>query len=337
MDIDTIGKWRVVSRLRVLATGGTIASRFQDGRGIVAADDARTLLDHLVNDHQILFSDVMTVGSYRLGLAELRTIAEAVATALAGAVDDDDVDGVVVTHGTDTLEETAFLLDLVHDSQKNVVLTGAQIPADGVNSDGPRNLKEALEVAACQELNGSGALISFGGVVRSARGARKAHTMALNPFAGGTEVAHMREDTLVVTASPSRRRRLPPPPAAFDSTRVEIITAYPGATTALLDFAVSSGAAAIVLAGSGAGNAGPGFAEAVRNAVESGCQVVLSSRVPWGPIVPTYGNGGGADLVDAGAVPSGDLNPFQARILTALLLSLDTKSEDFRDVFTQFI
>jgi L-asparaginase len=144
----------------------------------------------------------------------------------------------------------------------------------------------------------------------------------------------MAERRLVVTATPRRHHPpLPLPPAAFDTTRVEIITACPGATADLMDSAVQLGARAIVLAGTGVGNAGPGFAEGIAQAVESGCAVILSTRTPWGPVVPRYGNGGGTDLVAAGAIPSGDLNPFQARILTALLLSHGTEAAELPQAF----
>jgi len=274
----------------------------------------------------------MTTGSYRLDLADLRRIAEAVGQALA----DPGTDGVVVTHGTDTLEETAFLLDLVQASPKPVVVTGAQHTADSPEADGPRNVAEAVRAAADEHLRGAGALICFNGTVRSARGARKVHTTASSPFGGGTAVAHMAGDRLVVTATPRRYPPLPTPPAAFDGTRVEIVTAYPGASPDLLDHAVELGSRAVVLAGTGVGNAGPGFAEATKRATENGCVVVLSTRAPWGPVVPTYGNGGGIDLVAAGAIPSGDLNPFQARILAAVLLSYDTAPEEFPETFETY-
>lgn len=323
-----------MAHIQIFGTGGTIASRAGEGTGAVASDSAGDLLQSLSRSaHTVASHDILTTGSYRLGLGELRTITEFVHKSL----DDPGVDGVVVTHGTDTMEETAFLLDLVHDSPKNVVLTGAQHTADSPDPDGPRNLAEAIGAAACEQLQGSGALIAFSGVVRSARGARKAHTTAANPFAGGCEAAHMAGERLVVTGRPVTRKPLPPPPAAFDDVRVEVVTTYPGATTELFDFVVGSGADAVVLAGSGVGNAGPGFAESVADAVRQGCQVVLSTRVPWGPVVPTYGNGGGTDLVRAGAVPSGDLNPFQARILAALLLSLGTPAGDFAENFSQYV
>ncbi|MFF1384101.1 asparaginase domain-containing protein [Arthrobacter sp. NPDC058288] len=108
----------------------------------------------------------------------VRRVAEEVGRALA----DPGTDGVAVTHGTDTLEETAFLLDLVHGSPKPVVVTGAQHTADSPEADGPRNVAEAVRAAADQQLRGAGALICFNGTVLSARGARKVHTTASSPF-----------------------------------------------------------------------------------------------------------------------------------------------------------
>ncbi|WP_305091670.1 asparaginase [Prescottella sp. R16] len=321
-----------MAHIQILGTGGTIASRSGTTIGAVASDRAETLLDGVPGEHTVDTLDVLTTGSYRLTLADLRLIAESVRTTAA----DDRVDGIVVTHGTDTMEETAFLLDLVHDSPQPVVLTGAQRTADSPDPDGPRNVREAVLAAASPELRGTGALIAFGGIVRTARGARKAHTTAADPFSGGSELAHLTGDGLVVTALPRRRPALPPPGPSFDTGRVEIVTAYPGATTHLFDAAVASGADAVVLAGTGVGNAGPGFTESVRRAVQAGCPVVLSTRTPWGPVVPRYGNGGGTDLVAAGAVPSGDLNPFQARILAALLLSHGTSPTRFPDTFTRY-
>jgi L-asparaginase len=319
-----------VAHIQLLATGGTIASRGSGDAGSVATDAAADLARGEYGQLQISARDVLRTNSYRLTLGDLRLIAEAAQEALQ----DRGTDGVVVTHGTDTLEETAFLLDLVHRSPKTVVFTGAQQPADSRAPDGPRNVEEAVLAAASPELHDSGVLISFNGTVRSARGARKAHTTASGPFQGGTEVAHVVGSHLVVTATPRRPHPpLPLPPTAFDTTRVEIVTAYPGATPDLMDFAVQSGAQAIVLAGTGVGNAGPGFVETVTQAVESGCAVILSTRAPWGPVVPRYGNGGGTDLVAAGAIPSGDLNPFQARILAALLLSHGTSAAELPRAF----
>ncbi len=319
-----------MAHIQLLGTGGTIASRGSGAAGAVATETVVDLAQSQYGELRVSVRDVLTTGSYRLKLDDLRTIADATREALR----DPTTDGVVITHGTDTLEETAFLLDLVHASPKPVVLTGAQRAADSPVPDGPRNIEEAVLAAACRGLQDSGVLVSFDGTVRSARGVRKTHTTASSPFHGGTEVARMVGDEIVVVAKPVRRPPLRMPPTAFDDVRVEVVTAYPGATPDLFDFAVHAGAQAVVLAGMGTGNAGRGFAEAVAQAVRAGCAVVLSTRVPWGPVIPVYGNGGGVDLVAAGAVPSGDLNPFQARILAALLISLGTSTDGFPEAFT---
>lgn len=308
--------WPVAS-IRILGTGGTIASRSTAGSGVVASERIEEVMRTLSRRHTVSVRDIMVTGSYQLQFSDLRAIAQAA----RNAVLDSTVDGVVITHGTDTMEETAFLLDLVHASPKPVVFTGSSRPLDSVAPDGPQNLEEAVEAAASPELRDAGVLVSFAGVVRSARGLHNANTLAPNPFAGGTEVAHFIGDTLHVTARPLRPAPLSMPNEDFDTVRVDIIDCSVGAGTDLFSHAVQAGSNAVVLAGTGLGNAGPGFAEAVQDAVRAGCFVVLSSRVPDGPVVPTHGDGGGIDLVRAGAIPSGDLKPPQARILAALLTS----------------
>ena len=318
-----------MAHIRILATGGTIASR--SGRdGAASAGRAEDIAASLSGRHGYSLRDVTNANSYRLQLADVRAVAEAV----QAAVSEEAVDGVVVTHGTDTMEETAFLLDLVHDSAKPVVFTGAQHPADSPVADGPANLEEAVTVAASPGLRGAGVLISFAGQVHSARGTRKVHTVAVNPFAGGVPVAHFVAGALNVTAVPVRPAPLPLPGEDFDNARVEIIECALGTGPELFSHAVRTGANAVVLAGTGVGNAGAGFTEAVQDAVRGGCPVILCSRVPAGPVVPAYGAGGGLDLVRAGAIPGGDLAPAQARMLAALLTSLPATQDELLQALT---
>ena len=319
----------LVTLIDLLGTGGTIASRSTGDHGAVASDPVGALAADVPSDVTVRSRDVLTTGSYRLGLADLRRICEAV----AASVTDPEVTGVVVTHGTDTIEETAFLLDLVHDAAAPVVLTGAQRPADRPDTDGPRNVRDAVAVAASTAMRGCGAMVAFDGTVRSARGVRKTHTVASDPFDGGTVLAHVQDGEVDALARTRRGPALAPPKPTFDDLRVDIVSTYPGATPALLRQAADLGADAIVLAGTGVGNAGPGFAEAIAELSNGGCPVILASRVPWGPVVPIYGNGGGVDLVAAGAVVAGDLNPYQARILASLVLSTDPGPAAVRDAF----
>ncbi|WP_313818534.1 asparaginase [Citricoccus sp.] len=335
-----------MARVHIIGTGGTIASRSgqagasEEGQGHIEGSIASDTIGDLVASApvaagagklQVTTEDVMTLGSYQLGLPEIREIAAAALTRAAEAA----VDGVIVTHGTDTLEETAFLVDLVNGTNTTVVFTGAQRAADQPDSDGPRNLHQALTVAADPRFCGMGALIAFDGRVQTARGARKAHTTASQPFDGGATVGLFRNEELDLIARPARPCTLPLPGTEFGTTRVDVITAYPGSSPDALRHAAQSGAAGVVLAGTGVGNAGPGHADAVADLISSGIPVVLSTRVPSGPMVPIYGNGGGVDLIAAGAVSAGHLNPFQARILAAALLTENPTLTEFTTLFSQ--
>jgi L-asparaginase len=312
-------------RVVVLATGGTISSRRANG-AVTAVDDvaAVTAGVELADDITLEQHDVLRVGSYRMSFADLRTLAEEVTRRL----DRGDVDGVVITHGTDALEETAILLDLIHTAENPVVLTGAQRAADIADTDGPRNLRDAIMVAADPAARGHGVMVVFGGTVHAARGVRKSHTVDLAAF---TSPAGAIGD--VYTGSP-RLHRLPVrpvplalPDARFDAIRVDIVAAYPGGDDLLLRAAVAAGARGIVLAAMGIGNAPPGVADSIAEITRAGMVVALSTRVAAGPILPVYGDGGGADLVAAGAVPVA-LPASQARIALALLLSSDRSPAD---------
>jgi L-asparaginase len=308
----------------VLATGGTISSRSTEG-AVVAVDDASAVLASAGYGDGITVDahDLLKVGSYRMTLADMRAVAEGVRREL----DRDDVDGVVITHGTDTLEETTILLDLVHTDDRPVVLTGAQRAADVADTDGPRNLRDAVAVAADPAARGHGVMVVFDGAVLAARGLRKSHTVDVAAFSNpaGT-VGFVYSSAVRMHSVPSRPAGLAVPGAHFDTVRVDIVNAYPGGDDALLRAAVRAGADGIVLAGTGVGNAPPGVAEAVSEIVGDGVAVALSTRVAAGPVLPIYGDGGGSDLIAAGAVPVALPAP-QARIALALLLASDERSD----------
>jgi len=311
-------------QVSVLATGGTIASSENDRGASVASRGAGELLDGIAaGGPNVSSRDVMRLGSYLLGHRDLRLVCEAVAAELA----DGDVDGIVVTHGTDTMEETAYLLDLVHSSSKPVVLTGAQRPADHPCPDGPGNLQEAIAVAASSSARGKGAMISFAGNIYAARGTRKAHTVAPSPFKtmDGGPIGQVANGQARFLSAPIRPKALALPPPAFDSTRVDIVTVHPGSDATLARAAVEAGAQGVIIAGSGVGNGNSSILAWAEEAVQAGITVGLGTRVPEGPVVPFYGNGGGADLLRAGALQLGSLPLFQARLLLALMLSQGQK------------
>ncbi|GAC67337.1 asparaginase [Gordonia soli] len=308
-------------RVAVIATGGTIASTATDS-GVVASQSAATLLEAAgVVGVDVETVDLMTVGSYRLTLGHLREISDAVAELLAR--DTDRVDGIVITHGTDTLEETAILLDLVHDDPRPVILTGAQRAGDAVDGDGPRNLADAVRVAASPEARDLGVLVVFAGRILAARGTRKMHTTALSAFDSviGGSVGDVSAGTVSITSTPRRPKPLPRPTVDFDRIRVDLVETYPGADAALIRAAVAAGATGVVIAGTGIGNANPSVVEAATELLASGTVLLLSTRVPEGPVAGVYGNGGGADLVAAGVPAASGLPATQLRILLALWIS----------------
>lgn len=301
-------------RLALVATGGTIASRATP-QGVVADVAGAELLSALGPDGvpagaEVSVLDVGVRESYALTLDDMRDIALAVVDRCAHGFD-----GVVVTHGTDSLEETAFLVDLVHKDETPVVFTGAQRAFDEADGDGPQNLALALKVAATQTSRGSGVLVAFGGRVLPARGVRKVETSALTAFENFTHAGHVpgARSTLGGAAEALANVKLP---------EVEVVAAVPGGTGAALRDAIHRRPAGIVLQALGVGNVAPADAAAVQEAVEVGIPVAVTTRVLRGVVRPIYGNGGGKALERAGAIFAGDLTTWQARVLLAVCLAL---------------
>jgi L-asparaginase len=308
-----------VARVHLLATGGTIASR-QGADGLSATTPAAELLAAAGSPDgvDVTVADVTTVGSFALTMADLRRLVVEVRSCLT-----EDVDGVVVTHGTDTMEESAYLADLVHDDPRPVVFTGAQRPFDSAAPDGPANLAAALRVAASPLSRGLGVLLCFDGLVFGARGVRKVETLRSAAFAapGRGPLLRVTEDSVVRLASAPRQAALPLDLDA-ELPRVDVVACYLGSDAALLHAAVTAGAAGIVLEAFGAGNVPPAVAQEAGELVAGGIPVVVCSRVPSGPVAPLYA-GGGASLARAGALFAADLSPWQARLLLTAALALD--------------
>lgn len=324
----------------LLATGGTISSRAHAAeRGaVIAADEGAQVLASLVAApaYPVKVIDVACEGSYLLNLADMIAICAQIKMAFS----DPSVRGVVVTHGTDTMEETAYLADLTHDDQRPVVFTGAQNSADAVDPDGPSNLAGAIAVAGSNQAIGQGALIVFAGEILRVRGVRKAQTLALKAFTNsdfGSAGFVAPNGAVSISRAEPRMSSLPLPLPAIASReprRVDVVSAYPGADGVLIRASVAAGARGIVLQATGSGNANPALCTAVAEATASGTVVVISTRVSAGPVIAVYGAGGGRDLVSAGAIPSGMLRPSQSMILLSLLLHLDRGPDEIARAFT---
>lgn len=305
----------ILPRVRLLATGGTIAS-VREGTGHRARAGGADLLAQTTTpeDCTVEVTDLATAGSFAWQWPDLLALLRSLAVALT-----DDCAGVVVTHGTDTMEEVAFLAALTHADPRPVVFTGAQRPYDDPAPDGPANLADALRVAASPAATNRGVLVAFDGEVYGARGVTKLDTSSAHAFGAPGRGPQLRVSAHTVL--PLAPAALPMPlavdPADDEPPRVDVVPLYVGTDAALLRASRAAGAAGIVLAAFGVGNANPAIVEAVRECADAGVPVLVCSRVPAGPVYPFYRGGGGADLIDAGAVFGTDLSPWQGRMLLA--------------------
>ena len=303
----------------VLATGGTIAGQagsatrrdYRPGQidiGTFLEEFAALDLPARMEGRQIA-----NIDSANIGPAIWRDLHDNI----CGAIADPACDGVIITHGTDTAEETAFLLDLTLPSTKPVVLVGAMRPADAVGADGLRNFANAVRAAADPEAPGRGVLLVMGDQVLSARDARKAKTTGSGAFEGFPRGA-------VALANPASLDWLQPQwrlgeaahwnfPSEFPE--VPILYAYAGQTARNVTCLVETGARGIVLAGLGDGNAPDEVREALADAARQGVVIVRATRVDEG-------------LVDRepqddanGFVAARALGPAKARILLQVLIA----------------
>ncbi|KJR09256.1 asparaginase [Gordonia sihwensis] len=287
----------------MITTGGTAASQTTDD-GAVPVLHAADLVPATADDVRVAPVELMAKDSSAMTVRDQFAIVAAIAEAFA----DPAVAGVVVTHGTDTLEETAYLADVFAADLRPVVFTGAQFPADHPLSDGPANIAAAVALAADADSRGRGVLVAIGGRVLGARGVFKTSTTEVTAF----DTVHPDLPRPLVSDTLPEGR-----PA-----RVDLLALYPGVSPGTIASAVAQRAAGIVLSATGSGNTHPDITAEVNLAVQRDVAVVVSTRVPYGPVEPTYGGGGGGvDLVRAGAIFSPWLRAPQARMALIALLS----------------
>ena len=307
-----------MSTVVVVSTGGTIAMRPDPETGkLVPAVSGEELVEMLAwpEAPPLELDDFIRVPSFDVH----GTLALSLARRVIEHAGRRDLAGVVVAHGTDTMEESVFLIDRLLDSDVPVVLTGAQRGADEADTDGPRNLRDAIRAASTAEARGRGALIAFAGELHAAREARKVHTSALRAFAspGHGPIGVVDGERVVFQRRAERR---PPLPVPTELAPVDLIRLYAGSDARFVRAAVDAGASAVVLEGTGRGNANDQVVEGVRDAVARGVTVAVCSRCAAGRVEPVYGRGGGRDLVEAGALFAGDLAGPKARVLLQIAL-----------------
>ncbi|AZI41680.1 asparaginase [Deinococcus psychrotolerans] len=319
------------SRLAVIHTGGTIASRPDpSGAGLTPQQAPQTPISP-----QIRVDDVQAFNlpSPHITPAHMET--------LRGLIEDlaPDYGGLVVTHGTDTLEETAFFLHLTLGTPAGVVLTGSMRHAEELSWDGPGNLYDAAQVALSPQTRGRGPLVVFGGDIFDARTVTKVHTTAVDAFGGYPGPIGRIDHGPVGAALHYFARPEPRPlyrPSRVDA-RVEVLYAYAGWRGEGYAQAAER-ADGLVIAALGTGNLPAELLPLIeQTCAQTQKPVIIATRTHAGPVLPIYGYaGGGASLLRAGAIPASFLNAHKARILLVVLLGMGLGRDEIAEVFGRF-
>jgi L-asparaginase len=320
--------------ITILATGGTIAGMGESSTGgqykpsKVPIED---LLNAVPDIHKIATvkgEQVVQIASQAMTPELWQRLGRRANELLAG-----DIDGVIVTHGTDTMEETAYFLDLVVHSDKPVVLVGSMRPATAISADGPRNLYNAVTLAGSAEARGKGVLITMNDTILPARGTTKRNTTNVATFiapdsgpmgtVGDGKVtfydAPLRKHTAQSELSEGTTA-LPP---------VAILYGYAGDSSPQVKAVADGGAKGIVFAGVGNGNFNPNVETALAEARQKGIAVVRSSRVGSGAVT----RDAEVDDQKLGFVVADDLSPQQARVLLMLGLVKTSDPAELQRLF----
>ena len=316
----------------ILFTGGTITMRNEPGAGVRPGLTSAEILAATKGIRAITGIETEDWGEFpgpHMTVERMWALRNRIAEHLARP----EVKGVVITHGTDTLEESAYLVARSTASEKPIVFTGAMRTVSDLGWDGPANLFEAVQVAASPETKGFGVMVVIGGQIFTALDTTKTNTHLLDAFEspGLGPLGVLDEGELIL------RREMPPSPPTLKpnglATPVDIIFVAAGSDTRLLDAARES-ARGVVLAAMGRGNVPPAMVPGIQRWVSEGKPVVITSRTQGGRVGHTYGYpGGGRRLEEMGAIFGGSRRAQQARIDLMLGLGCGMNDSQLRTMF----
>ncbi|MBS3970918.1 MAG: asparaginase [Clostridia bacterium] len=322
-------------KILLITTGGTIASKkdWETGRvqsGVISGYNLAALIPDW-KDFACHVVDLFQLPSGHLKMLHLREMVQTIKDAFQEGC----CQGVVLTHGTDTLEETAYFLDLVLHGCGPVVLTGSQLPPEEIASDALRNLKDSLIAALSEESQDKGVLVVFNGKIYAASEVIKVHTSNLDAFAapGWGPIGYLDEREVIYKRVVSKRAKL----ALGTSSRepkVYIISFALGMDGCLIDKALEAGAEGLVLEGFGRGQIPPEAVEQLEKAVKKGIPVVLTTRCYEGSVKGVYDyRGSAAQLEKMGVILGKDLPKQKARIKLILALANNMSVKEINELF----
>jgi L-asparaginase len=326
-------------KVRVLATGGTIAGAQASATDYgykSGAYDVNSLLSAVPNLDKLAVitgEQVANIGSQDMSDEVWLKLAKRLNSVLGSP----DTDGALITHGTDTLEETSYFLSLVTKSDKPVVMVGSMRPATAISADGPGNIYNGVAIVADPRARGKGTLVSLNDVIHYARNVVKTDTTSVQTFEsinrGPAGVVHTGK---IEWFEPMDRKLGNATEFAVDALdklpRVDVIYAHANMSADLIDAAVRNGAKGLVVAGVGDGNATTPALEALSRATKSGVVVVRSTRLPAGIVL----RNNEVNDDEKGFVASGELNPAKSRVLLQLALTKTSDPARIQKMFYEY-
>ena len=320
-------------------TGGTIAVSANRKASIIPALSGREIMDRVPEVRQYLpamhvqVHDFAMLPGPHVSPEMMLTLADFV-RALA-----EHSDGVVITHGTDSMEECAYFLDLVIGDHIPIVFTGSMHPSTDAAWDGGRNLVDSLAVAASKEFRGLGAVVVMNGHVHAASEVTKTHTMRTDTFRSPDFGPLGTVNTLALdeprrSREPRNRVTIPLDSNEVDLPYIELIKTYAGMDDILFVAALKAGATGIVVEAMGQGNVPPGVVNGISRAREMNIPVVITSRCMSGPVRPYYAyEGAGRELEKLGCIFAPYLNGQKARIKLMVASASNCSEEALRAFF----
>lgn len=331
----------VKQRIALIFTGGTISVTTDSKAGPVPNLKGKDILERIpeiakyLPDVETTVYDFAMLPGPHMSPAMMMTLAD-----FANAVLD-DCDGIIITHGTDSLEESAYFLDLTLDTPKPIVFTGAMHHSMDAGWDGSRNLIDAIGVASSQAFKNEGVLIVMNGSVDSAQEVTKSHTTRTDTFRsldfGPLGSVNILGSAPAVKLRSARRHNHIPLNEETELPRVELFKTYSGMDDLLFAFVLGEGVAGIVVEAMGQGNVPPGALNGIARACEKKIPVVICSRCPSGAVRPYYAyEGAGKELEKLGCLFAPYLNGQKARLKLMLALGAGYSQDRLAELFLTY-
>lgn len=321
------------NKIAIVFTGGTISMKVDPRlNAVIPALTNDEILAMISNIER--YSEIEVVNFSRLPSPHITPkIMFSLAETIQEQLDREDITGVVVTHGTDTLEETAYFLDLILPPTKPIVIVGAMRSGSELGYDGPSNLAAAICTAISPASQNKGVLVVMNNEVNAAREVTKTNTLALNTFRspefGPLGIVDNDEVIYYRTLDPHQYY-----PINYLENHVALFKSTTGANSDFIDHALSLGYRGIVIEALGRGNVPPEMAEGIYRALDQDIPVVIVSRCPTGRVLDTYGyEGAGKMLHDRGAIFGYNLPGQKARIKLMVALSVSSDIQKIRSMF----